>query len=681
MDLFATPVQFIKGIGPKRAQALTRLGINNAYDLLWHLPREYQDRNAIIPVVQARSGEVMLMGQLDQIQNSSTRRGFKLVKGTLTDSSGSINLVWFNQAYLARVLKSGSWLLVRGKVNYGPGGSEISVYEHEVVEPGATRRMVPVYPLVEGVSQHIVRDAVEQLLSLPELDYPQGELPKTVGLPEQLPIIEALRGIHLPTSPAQAESCRRRLALEEFLLLQLALLQVRKERQSKDGIAHLDATGVEQVVRQHLPFALTAAQERVIDVIKDDMAKPKQMNRLLQGDVGSGKTVVAALAAAMAIGGGYQVAIMAPTEILASQHLESLQRFLNPAGAEVCLLTGSMTAKERRNALTAFSNGEVKLAAGTHALIQEGVDFYRLGLVIIDEQHRFGVKQRATLAAKGSNPDILVMTATPIPRTLALTVYGDLAVSVIDELPPGRKPIKTFYIPQNQMSKVYELITLEVNQGRQVYVVCPLVEESEKQDLQDATGFRELLANEVFPNYKVALLHGRMDAREKEQVMQAMAWGEIDILVTTTVVEVGVDIPNASIMVVMHGERFGLSQLHQLRGRVGRGAKQSYCLLVSNNPSDEARQRLTIMERSEDGFEIAKQDLMLRGPGEFWGTRQHGLPEFKAADLLRDTDLLETSKVFAQAIFKQDPRLEEPEHRAWDYLNKKMKNMENINHN
>ncbi|HID56172.1 TPA: ATP-dependent DNA helicase RecG, partial [Candidatus Poribacteria bacterium] len=458
---------------------------------------------------------------------------------------------------------------------------------------------------------------------------------------------------------------RRRLIFDELFLIQLGLALRKRRVESSEGISFKVDGPLLTRFLESLPFKLTSAQRRVIEEIRSDMSKPHPMNRLIQGDVGSGKTVVAAAALVIAVESGYQGAMMAPTEILAAQHFNTLDRLLRPLGVNVVMLRGEMRGAERKKALESVRSGEARVIVGTHALIQEEVEFNRLGLVITDEQHRFGVLQRAALKGKGlSSPDVLVMTATPIPRTLALTLYGDLDLSIIDELPPGRRRVKTFWVSEDKREEMYEFIRNEVKSGRQAYVVYPLVEESEKlEDVKAATEMAEKLQNEVFPELRVGLLHGRLRPQEKDEVMEAFKGGEIDILVSTTVVEVGVDVPNASVMVIEHAERFGLAQLHQLRGRVGRSAYQSYCFLIANPKSEEARRRVEVMVNSNDGFEIAEADMKIRGPGELMGTRQSGMPDLKLANLLRDADLLALARKEAQRIVKIDPELKKAEHK------------------
>jgi ATP-dependent DNA helicase RecG len=493
----------------------------------------------------------------------------------------------------------------------------------------------------------------------------EDPVPETLRLRRHLPPLRrALEAGHFPETEEELATARRRLVFDDFLLLQLGL-GIRRQREGREpGLTMNPPGSLARRLLDALPYALTGAQDRVWREIRTDMAQPYPMNRLLQGDVGSGKTIVAALASLVAIESGYQAAFMAPTEILAEQHLMTLQALVEPLGVRIALLTNAIRSKARESLLEATAAGVMDLVVGTHALVQEGVRFKRLGLSIVDEQHRFGVAQRATLRGKGERPDVLVMTATPIPRTLALTLYGDLDVSVLDELPPGRRPVKTVARSENKRRRIYEFVAAEIASGRQAYVVCPLVEESEVSDLRAATEMADRLQREVFPELRVGLLHGRMSFPEKERVMRDFKAGDIKVLVSTTVIEVGIDVPNASVMLIEHAERFGLSQLHQLRGRVGRGPFKSYCVLLGHAPSGAARQRIAAMTETNDGFKIAEVDLTIRGPGDFFGTRQSGLPEFRVADLLRDGAALEEARREAFALIARDPKLREPEHRA-----------------
>jgi ATP-dependent DNA helicase RecG len=526
-------------------------------------------------------------------------------------------------------------------------------------------RIVPVYGLTEGLPQRPMRVLLHTAVELAAAEAPEP-LPEAVRLRHELPAAaEAYRAIHFPETAEDAEAARRRFVFEDFLLLQVGLALRRRREALRPGHVIAPPGRLVERLLAALPFALTAAQRRVWEEIRADLARPAPMNRLLQGDVGSGKTIVAVMALLTAVEAGFQAALMAPTEILAEQHLGTVRALLEPLGVPVALLTAGQKGKVREAALAAVQGGAAPVALGTHALIEEGVAFRRLGLAVVDEQHRFGVLQRASLRAKGQHPDVLVMTATPIPRSLALTLYGDLDVSVLDELPPGRQRITTAWRTEPKRREIYEFIRGELAAGRQAYVVYPLVEESETADLKAATAMAGRLSTEVFPEFRVGLIHGRMGIEAKDTVMRAFKAGEIHVLAATTVIEVGIDVPNATVMLVEHAERFGLAQLHQLRGRVGRGSGRSYCiLLASAHPSDEGRQRLEAMVETQDGFRIAEADLQIRGPGEFFGTRQAGLPEFRAANLLTDGRLLETARQEALSLIAEDPGLRRPAHRV-----------------
>ena len=667
----ATPLQFLRGVGPRRAALLEKKGLRTVEDALFFLPLRHEDRTRLTPLRALQPGQTAtcsgtIVG-LSPPPPGRTRQPFTVM---LRDASGHATASWFGWRYLARALERGQRLVLHGRVARYRGAIVLQQPDWEIVESGEderlhTGRLVPVYSLTEGLGQRALRALMWRIVDqfagqvaevLPDAARARRRL---VGL------AQALADGHFPGTEEALAAARRRLAFDDFLLLQLGLAILRARTTRARGLS-LDPRGdLVGRLRARLPYRLTAAQERVWEEIRRDMAAPHPMHRLLQGDVGSGKTVVAALAVLTAVEAGYQAAVMAPTEILAEQHVVTFRDLIEPLGVRVSLLTSALKPRERAAARAALAAGEVGCAVGTHALVQEGVAFRRLGLAVVDEQHRFGVEQRARLRGKGEHPDLLVMTATPIPRTLALTLYGDLDVSVIDELPPGRRPVVTAARTEARRRAIYRFIGEQVAAGRQAYVVCPLVEESEALDLKAATDMARRLAGEVFPHLTVGLLHGRLGVEDKDAIMRRFKAGEIHVLVSTTVIEVGIDVPNASVMLVEHAERFGLSQLHQLRGRVGRGPWKSYCiLLTAGRLTEDARRRIEGMVATHDGFRIAEVDLALRGPGEFFGPRQSGLPEFRVADLLRDAALLEEARREALAIVGKDPELHDPGHRA-----------------
>jgi ATP-dependent DNA helicase RecG len=669
----ATPLQYVKGVGPQRARLLERLGLASARDALDWLPRRYEDRRQLVPFRQLRLGEMQATGgTVVGVSAPPPRRPRVPVTVLLRDASGFFSGLWFNQPYLAQVFKRGQRVFLFGKVVPARGKGPLAMQnpEFEIVEEDEDAslhmgRIVPVYGLTEGLTQRPMRTLLHRVVER-FADLVADPLPEPLRRRRDLPKSpQAYRAIHFPDSLEAAEAARRRFVFEDFLLLQLGLALRRRREGARPGHAIAPPGRLVARLLERLPFALTAAQRRVFEEIRADLARPTPMNRLLQGDVGSGKTIVAVMALLTAVEAGFQGVLMAPTEILAEQHVLTLRGWLEPLGVPVALLAAGQKGKEREAALAAAADGTAPVLVGTHALIQEGVAFSRLGLAVVDEQHRFGVLQRASLRAKGRHPDVLVMTATPIPRTLALTLYGDLDVSVLDELPPGRQRITTAWRSEAKRREIYDFIRKELDQGRQAYVVYPLVEESEASDLRAATAMAERLAREVYPERRVGLIHGRLGFEAKDAVMRAFKAGELDVLVATTVIEVGIDVPNATVMLIEHAERFGLAQLHQLRGRVGRGSVRSYCILLASGLlSDEAQRRLQAMGETQDGFRIAEVDLEIRGPGEFFGTRQAGLPEFRAANLLTDAPLLEEARREALALVERDPGLRLPEHGA-----------------
>ncbi|KUG04518.1 atp-dependent dna helicase recg [hydrocarbon metagenome] len=647
MERLFQDIQYLKGIGPKRSQQFKRLGVENIFDLLWHVPRAYFNRGNPDKIKSLiHGGSAAVRGVVRGTHASRSRRGMNIFKAILQDDSGAVTAVWFNQPFLAGIITSGQEIFVSGKVKGSPGALELNVSEYEVLDESSQQiDVLPIYTLTEGLSQKALRAIMMNILSEYLPSYPDilsKEIKEEYDLCD---IGFAFYNLHYPQDGKAYLRARRRLALEELLLFQCSLRLEQANLRSEGYVVHREKTDLVPEMRKKLPFELTPAQSRVVDEIYGDMGSPCRMNRLLQGDVGSGKTIVAALAMARAVGSGFQAAMMAPTEILAEQHYLSISALFAPHEVVVAHLTGSTPTGERRMILEALAAGEIDILVGTHALIQEEVSFWRLGLAVIDEQHRFGVKQRALLGLKGDMPDVLVMTATPIPRTLALTVYGDLSVSIIDEMPPGRKTVRTKFVRNSDGYRVYDFIRTHIHDhSAQAYIVCPLVEESENQDLIAAVTLYDELRNDVFSDIQVGLIHGRLKQAEKEYIMKRFKQGEVKVLVSTTVIEVGVDVPEATIMAVVHAERFGLSQLHQLRGRVGRGKKQSYCFLIGDPHTEDGYKRLKIMENTNDGFELAQHDLMIRGAGEFWGVKQHGLNQLKVANLVKDQKMMETSQ-------------------------------------
>jgi ATP-dependent DNA helicase RecG len=675
-DLLATPLQFVKGVGPRRAADLERVGLVTVEDLLLRFPLRYENRAAIVPIATLRPGTVATaVGEVLSSGIRSTRRpGFRLFELIVRDASGPVRAVFPNQTFLRDVFRPEQQVVLHGHVEFrGTGGLQFTNPEYEILrgegeEDDATvhtGRIVPIYEKVGSMTPRMQRTLVHRLLGLLPAQVPDP-VPEAIrrrrGLPSRA---EAIRDAHFPRADADLAdlngfrtTAQQRLIFEEFFLFQAGLI-LRKRRHATDRKARpvVIDDKVRASARRALPFPLTNGQKEALRDIVTDMQRPEPMNRLLQGDVGAGKTIVALLAAVVAMENGLQVAFMAPTEILADQHYLTIRRLLDRSTFRIASITGGLPAARRRAVRAELESGAVDLVVGTHALAEEAVGFRALGLVIIDEQHRFGVIQRALLRQKGVHPDVLVMTATPIPRTLALTAYGDLDVSVIRELPPGRQPIRTAAKPEGRREEVYRLVRRELENGRQAYVIYPLVEESEKVDLRAATEMADHLQAEVFPEYRVALLHGRLKQDEKDRVMAAFARGDVHVLVSTTVIEVGVDVPNATVMVVEHAERFGLSQLHQLRGRVGRGAHASTCVLLYQPPlGPTGRARLDALVETTDGFVIAERDLALRGPGDFFGTRQSGLPTLRVGDLLRDHALMEEARREAVAwIDRSEP--------------------------
>ena len=664
------PVRYLKGVGPKKAALLKKLGIEEVRDLLQHYPRRYEDRKNLKPISQVVIGETQTIQGEILATSLIRKKGLSIFKAGVGDESGVIYAIWYNQPYLKKALPKGKEVVLSGKVEMGYGQLQIRVSEYEVMAGNEedqvhTKRIVPIYPLTEDLYPRFLRSLMKRTVdqyvsSLTDL------LPSEIRRKNNLPgFSESMQAIHFPSELSEIAEARRRLVFEEFFYLQLALALKKKDLETREkGIKYKVSGNLEKKLRALLPFKLTKSQEEVIKEIKEDMQRPRPMNRLLQGDVGSGKTVVALISLLVAVENGYQVALMAPTEILAEQHYLTLHNFLSQLGVEAELLIGNLRGKERKEALRKIREGKCRVIIGTHAIIQERVNFARLGLAIIDEQHLFGVVQRKVLREKGLNADVLVMTATPIPRTLALTLYGELNISVISELPPGRAPLETRWVGEGERQRIYLFLHKRIKEGRQAYLVYPLIEESEKLELKAAREMFEKFRKKIFPDLRLGLIHGRMKGEEKEEVMKKFKAGKLDILVATTVIGVGIDVPNASVMLIEHAERFGLSQLHQLRGRVGRGPHKSHCILMAEAKSEEARERMKVMAASNDGFFIAEKDLELRGPGEFFGTRQHGMPELKIANILKDAPLLELARKEAFALILQDPGLEKEKYRS-----------------
>jgi len=655
-DLLETPLQYLKGVGPRKGADLKKAGLATVEDLLYRLPFRYEDRSRMQPIASLRPGsKAAVFGEIKSAHVATTRRrGFRIFHAVLADASGGIRCSWMNQAYLADIIQPHATVVVFGEVKLDSSGLHFLNPEFEIVSDDLSGlhvgRIVPFYERTGTVTPNMQRKLVRHALDVLPAELPDlldADLRARQSLMARRPAIEAS---HFPAGEANVAElnafrtpAQRRLIFEEFFLFQIGHAWRRHETSVERKPHHVAVDDrIRQSAAKVLPFHLTPGQRTAIKEIVDDLCRPAPMNRLLQGDVGAGKTIVALLAAVVAMENGLQVAFMAPTEILAKQHFSTIARLLSQTRFRVDLLTGSTPGLQRHTIQAHLERGTTNLVVGTHALVQDNVKFHELGLAVIDEQHRFGVAQRAALQEKGLRPDVLLMTATPIPRTLALTDYSELDVSKITGLPPGRKPVRTWVKPESRRDEVYDLLRAEIEKGRQVYVIYPLVEESEKVDLKSATEMADHLQAEVFPGRRVALLHGRMKQDAKDQVMQAFMSGAVHVLVSTTVVEVGVDVPNASVMVVEHAERFGLSQLHQLRGRIGRGEWDSHCILLYQAPwSDDARERLKTMAETTDGFAIAERDLELRGPGDFFGTRQSGLPKLRTGDLVRDRDIME----------------------------------------
>ncbi len=665
MDKPEKDIRYIKGVGPKRSRLLRRLNINTIEDMIWHIPRGYDDRRNTKKIVNLTPDEkVTFYGKISgKIHISRPRKNLTLIKFNIRDESGSIEAVFFNKTYLKKILAPGQKVMINGKIKKGFKGLQVinPIIEKIDKYEGNKQGIVPIYPSTDGLSQKeliSIQKSTLRMINNSMVEY----LPEEIVQNQRLCSIRfALHNIHFPTSVQALRVAKYRLVFEEFFLLQLGLLNIKEiVSKNKKGIALKSNNKIDEFIRK-LPFRLTEAQRRVFEEISLDLEEHTPMNRLVQGDVGSGKTIIAIMSLLKTVMSGYQGGFMAPTEILAEQHYLSIKDLLESFGIKIGFLAGGLTRRERDKVLEGIETGEIDIVVGTHALIQEDVNFCNLALVVTDEQHRFGVRQRTVFANKGKNPHILVMTATPIPRTLALILYGDLDISIIDQLPPGRRDIETYGCASDKRNDIYGFVKRQLEKGRQAYVVCPFIEESENMDIQSAIKVADELSADLLKDYNVALLHGKMTASEKEKIMNNFKQGDIDVLVSTTVIGVGVDVSNATVMVIEDAERFGLTQLHQLRGRVGRGSYQSYCILINNSKSKISGQRINIMQNTTDGFIVSEKDLQIRGPGEFFGTKQHGLPELKVANLFKHSSVLRAAQKEVEKIMQIDLSL---------YLNK-----------
>jgi ATP-dependent DNA helicase RecG len=648
-DRLLQSIQFLKGVGPQRKKRLKSLGIEIIFDLLWLIPRRYIACGLSTSHLQKLNdgGIASVIGVVQDVHCRKSKNGMVICTAMVKDNTLILPAIWFNQPYISNLISPGMEIMIVGRLKEGYRGLELHVIEYELLPNSSLKHgYLPVYPLVEGINQKFIRKLVRNVLDEYLRYYPEIIDQAQRERYQLCDIHFALENIHFPQDKEALRQANLRLAVEEIMLLLVNVLKNRLE-QGLGFVQHKPANDVITGLISQLPFKLTRSQKRVLQEIFRDMESPRHMNRLVQGDVGSGKTVIAILALAKAVASGFQASLMAPTEILAEQHYKSVNGLLAKNNMRVACLTKSCSVKEKKDILDKVASGDIDILVGTHSVIQDKVVFKRLGLVVIDEQHRFGVRQRSLLESKGDNPDVMVMTATPIPRTLALTFYGELNVSTIDELPPGRKPVKTVWVKTSERSRLYNFIRKQLASGEQAYYVTPLIEETENQDIKDAVSLHNELTNHIFPGIEIGLIHGKMNARDKDRVMRQFKSGVIRILVATTVIEVGIDVPSASIMVVEQAERFGLSQLHQLRGRVGRGSKQAYCFLVCDPKTEEAHKRLRILQESHDGFRLAEEDLKIRGPGEMLGMKQHGLNQFKMANLISDPEVFKITQSLA----------------------------------
>ncbi len=657
-------IKFVKGIGEVRAKLFEKLGIFCVSDMLFHLPRALEDRSSVKSIDELIDGETVCVraALASGVKTYRARNRVTVTQASVSDGANLMKVTWFNAPFIANTLKSGGEFTFYGRAIWRGNVFEmINPVTESEESTKKTGKIMPIYPTTSGLGQTNLRNAAENILNSLE-EYPKDIIPPQIAEEYRLmPIFDALKALHMPKSAEEFEEARKRLAFEELLVLQTGIRIIGDERKNYSATPIKSVKCIADFAKS-LPFELTRAQKRVINEISADLTRTVPMNRLVQGDVGSGKTMVAAAAMYAAANSGYQAVMMAPTELLALQHYKNLKKLFLPFGFETVLLSGGMSAPDRREALAKIKSGEAKFVIGTHALISEGVEYFNPALVITDEQHRFGVRQRTALTEKGLGAHTLVMTATPIPRTLSLILYGDLDVSVIDELPPGRKPIKTYAADEKLRKRVFDFVAKQIDEGRQAYIICPLIEESEVLNAKSAVEYGEKLKKTAFKNYSIGVLHGKLKTAERKEIMDRFNSGEIDILVSTTVIEVGVDVPNASVMIIENAERFGLSQLHQLRGRIGRGEYDSYCVLFSQG-GKIADERVKIMCDTCDGFKISEKDLELRGPGEFFGVRQHGLPELKIANLAEDMLLLSHAKLAAEDLLAKDPKLLQPENR------------------